>query len=76
MTHQTESIDYRGFRIAVLSEKEGYVAWAERADRGLIDAGYASARKVGTVAFDEPAAALAEAKRFIDMGQWTPNQND
>lgn len=63
-------VEYKDFQITVLVEGKGYVAWAERRDRGLIDAGYGSSRKVGTVSFDTPGAAVAQAKSFIDKGQW------
>ena len=65
-----EPIEYKGFLIKALAEAKGYVAWVERLDKGLIDAGVGSARKVGTIAFEDPEAAVAQAKAFIDEGRW------
>lgn len=76
MTQHGETIDYNGFHIQVLRKNDRYEAWAERKDQALIMVGYGIAPRVGTMGFADPDAALAEAKAFIDKGQWKPHNKN
>ena len=65
---QSESVEYKDFRITVSKDDDGYVASIERVDRRLISAGYGFSDGALTHRYKDADSALAAAKLAIDNG--------
>lgn len=73
MSDLVSTTEHDGFRIKVFHGEQGYVAWTERVDGGMIAVGFTIAPKVGTRPYDDADTALKTALLGIDTKEVRKN---
>lgn len=64
-----QPIQYKNFQVSVVPTIQGFEAWVERADRGLVSCGYSLSQAAGTHEYAIADDARSAAKALIDAGE-------
>jgi hypothetical protein len=65
MTYAKKDFEYDGYRITVVHENDGYVAYTERLGH-IVSGGLGKGKMAGTAHYAQQEEALAAAKSAID----------